>query len=1463
MISLPVGFYIALQSSTVQTYLTNRISSHVFEKYNARLSIKKIDIAFVNTVLLEELFLQDKNKDTLAFLKQLEFHVLDFVPGKNNFYLEKIVLDGLYAKITEDSACVANYQFLIDAFASDEKKELDTSKSDIKLFCQNFEIKNSGFVYQAYNPRYVANGLNSEDIKVTDFNLAINKLSMHGDTIDVHLANISVKEKCGFALNNMSTYLRFTGKCIDLRDFKLKTNNTEILAPVISLSYDSLGDFSDFMNRVPIRAEIEKLDFGADDLAFVVPELWGINQRLRLSGKFTGRVCDIEAKKLNLEYGSKTCFRTDARITGLPDINKMEMDVRIKKLALNSADLSKIKLPPYNKSNPLVLPPEVLALGNINYSGTISGNMNNLKSKGVLKSDAGEIETDLSMKNDTIKKTTEFDGVVKLNNMYVAKILKQEGTLGSISADLSVKGKLYGNNKIDAEAKGNIASVDYNNYRYSNITLEGGLKDKLMRAKLSINDPSVTLSLDAKGVIDKVSEINLMLNVDRADLKALNFNKTDTQCLVSLNLSGDLKGSNPDDLYGQLILNKVYYANHKGSISMQDFVLDINDYFTYKKISLYSDLLEVDIVGQYKTFPLISALSEQVYRFMPVLASKDYKPQKDTVINNIKFDVRIKRTDEICKLFAPDVKLSPKTVISGKFNSQTGDLSFSGRVPEFVSGTQSLHNLNINAFTENNILSVNIEGSKINTGSMIVENINLNADIKNDSVYLLINNHNRDSVEYGIQMALLTYFTKSEKSSTPVINIEFNESELVLGDVTWLLEKSKIKIDTTAISINNFKLSNRGQYINITGKVSSNPADTLAIYFNKVDLSAINSLTGADGPKITGRLDGFANVNDVYKKVIFGSDLSIKSMTLNQEMLGNTFIKAGWNEETQKVALNLFTKIGKVKTLTVNGDYSPANQQIAFDISLNRLKLNILQPYLTGIVSGLKGEANGNFTVSGTAEKPMIEGTVDILETYFTLDFSKVRYCIKNSIQIKNDAFVFEEFNIFDPNWKMLVLNGSITHKNFSDMKLDLIMKTTDDAFMFLNTEESDNDAFYGTAFMTGLFKINGPPENIVVDISAKTEKDTYFYIPLTSTSEATESDFIKFVSKNEKKDSTLAMKDEKVDLSGVTLNFDLEITPDAEAQIVFDQKTGDLIKGRGNSNLKIEITTLGKFNMYGDFVIDRGDYLFTLQNIINKKFEVEKGGTISWNGDPLAANVDLKAVYKLKAPLFDLILDDNEIYKKRSAVECHLAMTNKLMEPIISFDIGLPNADEKIKNLLSTLSTDERNKQFLSLLVLNRFITPENIKGNLAGGEVKRSTSIGGVTSSELLSNQLSHWLSQISNDFDIGVNYRPGDEISSDQVEVALSTQLLDDRVIINGNVGIGNQKANSSGVVGDFDIAYKITKNGKLRVKAFTKANDNIISTSPYTQGMGFYYREDFNTVGELMRRYWDAVFGRKQL
>jgi len=476
--------------------------------------------------------------------------------------------------------------------------------------------------------------------------------------------------------------------------------------------------------------------------------------------------------------------------------------------------------------------------------------------------------------------------------------------------------------------------------------------------------------------------------------------------------------------------------------------------------------------------------------------------------------------------------------------------------------------------------------------------------------------------------------------------------------------------------------------------------------------------------------------------------------------------------------------------------------------------------------------------------------------TSMKIDFLQTKFKLNDTIRFDKNGFKFNNIKLTDEKGNNATLSGSVNHNSFRDYVANLIINTNE--CLVLNTKPKDNPLFYGTAYASGVTTIKSGLNSLSFDISAKTGKNTKFYIPLNKGLSVSEYSFITFVDSGSTKEQKPGIDGIRPvpaapKQTGIDLNFDLEVTPDAEVQLIFDSKVGDVMKGRGSGNLNINLTNKGDFSMSGDYIIEEGDYLFTLGNILNKSFSVENGGKIIFNGDLSNAEIDIKAKYKLKASLFEILKDER--YTERIPVECQLSLTGKLFNPNVEFNIYLPTADEQTRSYLqNAISTEEElYRQFLYLLVMNSFYSDPSISGSSSPSTTTTGTSAMAVTTTEMISNQLSNWISQISNDFDLGFVYRPGSSnINPQEVQVALSTQLLNDKVVINGNFdvrGTGKTSNNTDQITGDFDAEIKITE--KIRFKVFNRFNDISTGKGPYTQGVGIFFKQDFDKFSDLFR------------
>jgi len=831
---------------------------------------------------------------------------------------------------------------------------------------------------------------------------------------------------------------------------------------------------------------------------------------------------------------------------------------------------------------------------------------------------------------------------------------------------------------------------------------------------------------------------------------------------------------------------------------------------------------------------------------------------------------KFKQTAPIFNFFLPDYYIAESTELKVNFNPATQEIYLFCNAPYI-----KIKNFKWNEYhllVKGDSVKIDIDAG--GAGLVVNERINFDnftvvSDITRDSMNISTRWNNWEELVYRGSINTSLSFSKSPATNKPVIAMRIIPSTIITYDTLWRVNQSDILISKDNIIINNLTINHNNEYFRFEGKISPDPSDKLNLFFNNFNLGNLNVITQTEGFNLEGVLNGKADFSGLFTNPLFVTHFTIDSLIINNEKLGTAQIISSWNNQNKSIEIQANALKEKLKTVDIEGSYYLNNHGLDFEIQLNKLRMNLFNPYVAKLADNLRGTASGSLTLKGTIEKPLLNGEITFQKASFTVKYLQTRYNLSDKIEVVNNNISLNNIKVFDNFGNAALIAGNLRSRYLKDFQFNFSIKA--DNLLFLNTKSTDNKLFYGTAFATGTVNINGTPKNIDMNISARTEKNTIFNIPLSREGELSEYNFVHFVRDNNSQSDEVEINNKyKVDLSGIRMNFDLEVTPDAEVQIIFDPKVGDIIRGSGSGNLNMKISTAGNFVMYGDFTIEKGDYLLTLQNVINKKFIIESGGKIVWNGDPFDATIDVKANYRARASLYELFGTEDLLSQGKIPVDCQIDMTGKLMAPLIKYDINLPTSDEetkmKVKNAIN--SPDELNKQFISLLVLNSFY-PRPSSG-MAGGSVSSPaySNVAGVNASELLSNQLSNWLSQISNEVDVGLNYRADNRVRGEQqIEMTLSTQLFNDKLTINGSVDVDystNAAAKaSSNIVGEFDIDYKLTKNGRLRLKTFNHSNNNLLyEYSPYTQGFGIFYKEDFNTFGELLQRYWRAISGKKE-
>ena len=1463
LITVPATALLFLQNRNIQNRLNTLITRELSENLGSRISIKDVSVTFINRFQLKEFYLEDLSGDTLLFSNKIKVTINRFSRNKKEIGIGRIALSSASIHlITRDNEGV-NLKFIIDKLSNPEKK--DSANWNISI--SKIQLNESRFRYTSPGNSKKNSPIDFSAMDLRDLNIRINDLVILDDTVKFHINRLGFTEKSGFILSNLNSGFSIGKSHLNFNNTYLETPHSQISANHLYFDFNSFQDFSDFVNKVDLDYVFRSSVVNFSDIAYFTKGLESFSETFRISGDISGSVSDLTAKNILIAYNDHTILGGNMNLIGLPEISETFIYFDMEMFQTNIYDIQNIRLPGNKR---ISLPENLNGLGTISYTGKFTGYYDDFVAYGTFGSDLGSISTDLLLEPDG-NEGLNYRGNIITNSFFLGKIIPEnKGKIGNISISAKVDGT-FQKKTVSADLTGTIDSLDLYGYTYKNINLSGFLSDKTFDGALNITDPNI--QMEFLGKVDFSTSrpnFNFTAGVGRLRPHFLNFKKADPSYFASFLLTSDFTGIHPDSIEGRIDLVNSFFQRSGDQIQVYDFSLITQNRNDSSSIKVRSEIMDIDIAGHYHISKIHRSLKNLISIYLPSL-SEDTIAKSMTLNyedeNRFNYSFHFKEIENVARFFTKDIHLANNSTFHGFYSPAEYNVTAEAFFPELGYKENTWNELNLKSLSDSSKIYFTVKSSGLNLNSdLAVRNIALSGTISMDTLTSSLIWDNKESPSYKGNLNLMTGFSDNRLTGNQRISLNIQPSSIVFNDSLWSISPAKIAIDSSSIKVDSFQISNQLNSFLVYGEISDAPGSTLSMKFNDLDLATLNVFTQKIKLNFAGLLNGEAKLINANKNPVFLSDLALEDLYINGQDFGRGELLANYNNSQRGIHMLASGVKGDSEIFRIEGDYFPVSKSIDFDIGFDKIRLSVLEPFTESLVSDLKGLGTGKLKLSGSTDRPELNGTLDLFKASTVVNYLQTRYLFTDKVLIEKNNIHLRNFTITDELGNNAIANGKITSKYFKDFYLGLNIQTQE--FLFMNTKPSDNELFHGRVLASGIINITGEPDNLLMDITAKSGRNSVFNIPLYGAEEVNTINFIQFVnSSSAEEEITKPDQNYEVNLRGLSLNFNLEITPDAEVQLIFDPKVGDIIRGRGNGNLTMNISSSGKFQMFGEMRIVEGDYLFTLQNLINKKLEVVPGGRITWNGDPADANIDLKAVYKLRTSVYALSPESGDQLKQRIPVECRINMTGKLLEPAISTEILLPTADQETRDRVNAAinTEEEKLKQFISLLVINNFMSVDPGSSFLSGAGPGSSANVAGVATSELLSNQLSHWLSQISRDFDIGLNYRPGDEITTDELEVALSTQILNDRLTINGNLDVGGNQArqtssatNASNIAGDFDVDFKITENGKLHLKAFNRSNDNLLfQTSPYTQGVGVFYREDFNSFGELLKRYKDAI------
>lgn len=1423
----------SLQFKPVQTYVAQKVANYLSKELKTTVTIGGLYVKPFKSVVLEDLLVLDLQKDTLANFPK-------FLVDINKFSLKERILNIGTVQLNDGTFFLKDYKdggsnldFIIDYFDSPPPKTPKKKKKKFEIHFSRIILNELHFKYKNLKYNEKVNGVNFDDIDVKELNGIFEELNTKNHILQANIKNLTFKEKSGFYLKNLTTFATVDSNAIEAKNLLLVTPKTR-LQDYYQMRFNRFRDFKDYENKVQMKANFKDSHVASSDVAYFAPALNKMKLDVDIDGQITGPVNNLKAKKLSVKAGKATYIKGDFNMKGLPNWEETFIDMKIELAGTNKKDLDEI-LTDLTGRKVKSIPEIVNRFGNINFNGYFTGFQNDFVAYGEFKTKLGRLKSDVNMKIDK-KGVPSYAGSVKTYDFHIGNLIN-EPLLGRVTSELYVKGRGTEVKELNEELKGEISYLDFKGYRYRNININGTFEKKFFDGSLKINDKNVQLDFDGGVNLNpQLPVFNFKANIRNAKLKTLKLYKDSLK--IDAIFSSNFSGSNLDNIQGNLLLQHIKLNNLRGIYNIDSVYLSAKGTGMERSLNINSDILEAGINGQYDLNTITSYFKTIAKTYIPSLQT-DIVNFKTQVFN---FRLKIKNFEPIAELISPGLEIDRQSLLVGSFDSRNNTATLGGIIKRLKYKGIVANNIIIDQSTSARQLTAIVTSDRVDLNdSLYIKNINVSNILRNDSLALNVKLSNADDANQLDLNGLIEFMPDTAKISLLPSNLKINYED-------WnIQEKVQIGFNKGRTSIDNFSLSNGIQQLKVDGVLSEDPKDALFVALENFKLQTVNPFIKTSGVRLKGTANGKTAIYGVLKSPKVRNSLAIDSLGFNDTYIGNLLDTSSYHS-TEKLA-NVYTKITaqNKETFNITGNLDVAQKTIDLNVKLDHSELAILTPFLSELVSNLKGNISANLSVKGSFSEPAINGEIALQKSQLTVNYLKTTYVINDKVTVNNSAIMLNNLQIKDLEGHSGNANGSVDLKNINTPNIQVVLDAK--GLMALNTTAKDNALYYGKAYSTGKFSFKGPTNDMQIDIDAKTEKGTVFNLPLNSSETITDKDFITFVSK----DTTKTVK-KRSSFKGLTMNFKLNVDPNTTANIY--TILGKL-SGTGNADLELNISKVGDFEMKGDYIIENGTFDFTAREVINKRFDIRQGGTIRWTGNPLNAQINLKAIYALRVNLEDLYQAANRSSSSNATLstqtEVEMGLSGLLMKPDIKLDIFFP-ANPAIKDELQSYFNDGNNlyTQALSLVIQRRFAPGSGTEklGQQLG-------SVGAGTATDLFFNQLNNVLSSLNLNF-FDINIRSFNDASA-------SIKILNDRVIISGGI-VDNSKSSTDYTIGftnnvgkEFEIMGLIKKDGSLIGKLANKpptiqsifANPGI---DPYKNitSMGLIYNQQFDSFGELLKK-----------
>ena len=1465
-----LGAVVAVQHPKVQGAIARKALNSFKDKIDGTISFEQLSVKPFDAVVLRNVVLLDNNPlpgsgaDTLAKIGFLSarFSAKGLLHG-DAFYLDKAtVKDGQFNLVTEpaqDGKSTTNVQRVFRLKNTGKNNNdwgdiLHARKLDIQNFRYTMKLMNSGKLR-----RSTGTHINFNDLDLIA-NISVRNLDIQGGYVKADVKHLDMKEKSGFVLDNASAIVKVGKEAAIMDNLVLQDGESDLHLNYFRL-LGSIKDYSDFIHSIRIQADIAPSVFAMSTVSHFGPGMDKITFLSDLHGKYDGPVDDFKVSDIIFrEHNSNAGGVINGRMTGLPDIKRSVLDYQIRNLEFTLPGLEKFvqTWAPGVRINT----GKIAKRESFTFNGGVYGPLDEMAIKGEAICGAGRATADL-MINDVLNREDPLSiyGTVNTIGLNIGRIVGIDA-VKELTATADVSATL--GKPTSADIKMQASSLRIKDYDYSDINLTGTYDGTSLAFNMLSRDPNLKFAMNG-GLSSSERTGNTAYKADlylaKADLHALNLDKREDSGIKG-EIHANITQTSSRDMLGEITLVKFNIQDKTGWHNLGNVNISAYSNSAQQKhrFNFNSGFANGSYMGSESILKFIEDIQELTVRKELSAVANRTATSLSEADYELNFNVR--DASVITEFLAPGVSIADGTSVKLK-TTREGQLYCLARSGRLSFGTNTIRNLVVDVDNMSGGLSGSIKASQLKLGGIDLRANNCRLQAKDNNVFMNYTFAGAQGSDTRGEVVMTGNVTKEDKGT--VISATVLPSVISFKGEDWRITSDLVNYGADGIKVRKLSAISQLQTISVDGGYSSAHSDTLHVSLNRFDMSLLNHFLMKGKLDVEGRASGTARVLSAkggFSGLV--AMLTAEDATIAGNRAGDIHLSSEWNPQHKRFDVSLYNNLDGECSIEAGGNYVPSSKELSADLDLNKFNLSFFAPVLQGVFSQFAGDLSGSIKAYGKLDNIHFKSKDTYLDNgLMTVDYTNVPYKVSGPVSVTDEGLMFNDVSVKDSRGGTGTISGGILFGGFKNVRLDTHLKLN--RIKALGIKAGQNQSFYGDLSATGKVDITGPLNDILLDIDGTTTGDGNLHIPLGNSSSDKAGSLLTFKSGNDEdgdyddndilEESGSASKAGK---SKLTVKLRARATPDVEAWIDIGENT---LSGVGNGIIDIESRSSdGAFLINGDYTLNSGNFHFSAMNLVSRDFDLEDGSAIRFNGDIMNSDLDINGLYTTKTSLSNLLADSTST---RRTVNCGIHITDKLRNPKIELSIDVPDLDPTTQAMVqAALNTDDKvQKQFLYLLIAGTFL-PSEESGITTGGSSMLYSNMASI-----MSGQLNNILQKLEIPLDLGLNYQPN-ERGNDLLDVALSTQLFNNRVIVNGTIGsrrgTGTGTTTTGDVTGDLDVEIKINKDGSLRAKLFSHSADAYTSYLDNSQrnGAGIAYQREFRTFGQFVRDIFSTREQRRE-